>query len=227
MSIKNAFDKVGAAVGITMLSPVFLTVCAVNAVHFKENPFYFVTRQGKDGENFNMLKFRTMREGQDEQGQELPDEQRVSKWGEVLRATSIDEFPQLINILKGDMSFVGPRPLSPAELQTETSKKYAKDILSVKPGLTGPWQTAVIGTTEKSSHEDRLKLDASYALQNAGLWGDIKFMLKTIPAFFKGHDGEYLGDKGEKIVVVDEDEMDQIDKIDQQAPAFKPKSRSI
>lgn len=106
--------------------------------------------------------------------------------------------PQLVNILKGDMSFVGPRPRDPVHVETDRVPEEFKDIFSVRPGLTGPWQVAAIGRETSLPYEERLRMDASYARSNPTLTKDVLLMLKTIPAFLHGHDGELLRKPGPK-----------------------------
>lgn len=192
MDTKRGFDKVTSAVGLALISPVFATVSVVNAIHFGENPFHSVERIGQDGKTFNMLKFRSMRDAKDEDGNDLPDDDRITPWGKFLRATSLDELPQLVNVFKGDMSMVGPRP-RPTHGFDDVPKEDAEKILSVRPGMTGVWQVAVIGS-EKTDSENVLKnkLDAAYVEQQSGLLGDLALMAKTVPAFIRGHNGEYL-----------------------------------
>lgn len=188
MNLKRAFDVSAATVGITLLSPVFAALSLGGLLHFKSNPFHLADRVGKDGRIFKMIKFKSL------DGDETQDEdERITPYGHVLRATSLDELPQLINIFKGEMSFVGPRPRSPVTEGHDAIPETHKDILSVQPGLTGPWQLAAIGRKTALSKEDRLDLDASYVRQNPTVSKDIAMILKTLPAFIRGHDGEYLG----------------------------------
>lgn len=192
MNLKRVFDVSASAIGITLLSPVLAAVSLVSLAHFRSNPLYYADRVGKDGENFKMLKFKTMDEDRDADGALLPDENRSTSYGQFLRATAIDELPQLINIFKGDMSFVGPRPHSPDHLDTNHLTAEHKDILSVRPGLTGPWQVAAIGRESALPAAERLRLDASYARNTPTLTKDLALIVKTIPALFRGHDGESL-----------------------------------
>lgn len=186
MTVKTAFDKVSSVTGLLVASPIIALVSLVNAFHFNnKNPFYPVERVGKDGIPFNMLKFRSMH---DTDG--LSDEQRSTNWGKFLRATAIDELPQLINVAKGDMSLVGPRPRSVVECRH--LKEHEKCLLSVKPGLTGLWQVSVIGKKYGQPREERNALAAQYVKERGGMMRDLAILAKTVPAFFKGHDGEYL-----------------------------------
>ena len=186
MTIKTAFDKIGSAVGLVVLSPVFAAVSAVNVVHFRASPFYREERAGKDGKPFQILKFRSMHEAQDENGNTLPDTERTTRWGKFLRGTGLDEFPQLLNILKGDMSLVGPRPRG---IHEDTPP----EILTVKPGLTGLWQIKAIGKKEKGPTETRNTLDARYVFSRSSLLADMAILVLTVPAFYRGHDGECPG----------------------------------
>ena len=193
MDLKRSFDMSAAAIGITLLSPVFAVVSLANLARFRGNPLYGAERVGKDGKVFRMLKFKTMDDLRDADGTLLPDEERGTAYGKFLRATALDELPQLINIVKGDMSFVGPRPHSPDNLPTRDLTQEHKDILSVRPGLTGPWQVAAIGSAGALPDAERLRLDASYARNNPTLAKDLLLMVKTVPALVRGHNGESLG----------------------------------
>ncbi len=196
MSLKRAFDISASAIGITLLSPILAAVSLANIAHYRSNPLYYADRVGKDGENFKMLKFKSMEENRDADGTLLPDEERGTAYGKFLRATAIDELPQLINIFKGDMSFVGPRPHYPEHMEAVHLTPEHTDILSVRPGLTGPWQVAAIGLDTEMSDEERLRLDASYARNDPTLAKDFLLIVKTIPALFRGHNGESLQKKG-------------------------------
>lgn len=192
MDTKTAFDKVTAAVGLAVLSPVFVTVAAINAAHYRDNPFYMDKRLGKGGEVFNMIKFRSMHDQRDDDGTPLPDSTRITPWGKFLQATAIDELPQLVNILKGDMSLVGPRPRA-ANAREEIIEAGYEDIFSVKPGLTGTWQVAAIGeATRGGKNAVKNELDAQYVRERGGMMRDLALMAKTIPTFVYGHNGKYL-----------------------------------
>lgn len=145
-----------------------------------------------------MLKFRTLKNDHvgnkdNRSAEELAEE---TLYGKFLSCTSLNELPQLINILNGDMSFVGPRPRAPGNQGYEEIPKGYEDILSVRPGLTGPWQVAAIGK-DRLPKQARLDLDLSYIRNTPGLRKDLSLMLKTIPAFLLGHDGESLLGKTE------------------------------
>lgn len=190
MDLKRAFDISASAIGIAFLSPVFAGIATVGALHFRSNPFHLVDRAGKGAEPFRMIKFRSLLDERDASGALLDESRRKTGFGRFLRGTALDELPQLINILKGDMSFVGPRPHLIDATGTELLPLEYSDILRVRPGLTGPWQVAAIGT--KTTPQDRLEAETRYVRSNPSLAKDMKLMIKTIPAFFKGHDGETI-----------------------------------
>ena len=189
---KRFVDIIAGIVGVILLIPITLVVKIIRIIK-KENDgplFYTQLRIGKNGKQFKMYKFRSMCMNADERLKEYLQENeearkeykkykklkcdpRITKVGKVLRATSLDEFPQLINVLKGDMSLVGPRPYLPRE-QKEMGEYYF-GITKVKPGITGPWQ---IRGRSKITFEDRLKMDFEYA-NKGSLKRDIKILFKT------------------------------------------------
>lgn len=189
---KRFVDIIAGIVGVILLIPITLVVEIIRIIK-KENDgplFYTQLRIGKNGKQFKMYKFRSMCMNADERLKEYLQENeearkeykkykklkcdpRITKVGKVLRATSLDEFPQLINVLKGDMSLVGPRPYLPRE-QNEMGEYYF-GITKVKPGITGPWQ---IRGRSKITFEDRLKMDFEYA-NKGSLKRDIKILFKT------------------------------------------------
>ncbi|MCM2343753.1 MAG: sugar transferase [Alphaproteobacteria bacterium] len=187
MNLKRAFDISAAMAGAALLSPLFVALAAGGALHFRGNPFHLTHRVGKDGQSFQMIKFKSMVDGDQD------DDSRTSGYGRFLRSTALDELPQIFNIIKGDMSFVGPRPREQIVSGDDAIPDSHKDILAVRPGLTGPWQVAAIGLKTPMSPNRRLDLDAAYARSQPGLGTDLKLIMKTIPAFIKGHDGEYPG----------------------------------
>lgn len=193
MNLKRAFDIGASATGLAVLSPVFAIVALATAVHFRSNPFHVVARTGKNAVPFGMIKFRSLLDDHNVAGQHLTEDQRKDGFSRFLRGTAIDELPQLVNILKGDMSFVGPRPRLAGSVDPDGSDfvplEYS-DLLSVRPGLTGPWQVAAIGT--KTTVEQRLLLESEYTRSNPTFFKDMTLLIKTVPAFFKGHDGESL-----------------------------------
>ena len=196
--VKRLIDILAGIVGIILLIPISLVVFVMRIIK-RENDgpmFYEQLRIGKDGKQFRMYKFRSMCMNADERLKEYLEENeearkeykkykklkydpRINKVGKVLRATSLDEFPQLLNVFIGNMSLVGPRPYLPRE-QKEMGEYYS-GIIKVKPGITGPWQ---IRGRSKITFEDRLKLDLDYA-RNCTLKNDIKILFKTFAKVLK------------------------------------------
>ena len=194
---KRIIDIIGAIVGIIFLIPITIGVYIANKISKDEGPIFFVQeRIGKDGKIFKMYKYRSMVVGADEKLEKylsenpeaeeeyrvfkkLKDDPRITKVGNFLRKTSLDEFPQFINVLKGDMSLVGPRPYLPRE--QEDMGDYYKYIVTNKPGVTGPWQVA--GRSDVT-FDDRLTMDMQYYI-NANILVDIKFIAKTLEKVVK------------------------------------------
>jgi len=180
--IKRTIDILASVVALMFLSP-FLGCIAILITIRHEYPFLFLqTRPGLGGIPFQIYKFRTMSNARDTLGNLLPDEQRISKLGAFLRSTSLDELPELFNVLKGDMSLVGPRPLLMQYLDHYTPEQARRH--EVKPGITG-W--AQINGRNALTWEEKFKLDVWYAdHQSTGL--DIKIIVKTIEKVLKRSD---------------------------------------
>jgi len=194
---KRIIDIIGALVGCIILLPLTLCIWIANIFAKDNGPvFYIQKRIGKNGKVFTMYKYRSMVINADKKlrrhlldnpeaneeflkYRKLKDDPRVTAVGKFIRKTSLDEFPQFINVLKGDMSLVGPRPYLPREKRA--MKKAYKEIIKVKPGLTGPWQ--VNGRSEIEL-EERLEIDIEY-VKNCSMLSDIKYFLKTIIKLFK------------------------------------------
>ncbi|WP_341518770.1 sugar transferase [Bacillus paramobilis] len=186
--IKRLMDMFGALCGIVLLLPVFIIVIILIKLEDPKGPVFFKQiRIGKDGEEFGMYKFRSMVADAEERLKDLlqhnevtgamfkmKDDPRVTKIGKFIRKTSIDELPQLLNVLKGDMSLVGPRPPLPREVKEYTP--YDKQRLLVTPGCTGLWQV-----TERNSvgFSEMVELDLEY-IRNRNVFYDIKIILKTV-----------------------------------------------
>ena len=183
--LKIAFDIAVSAVCTIGLAVPIAMVAFAKAVYHQENPFYIENRVGKNGKPFRIYKLKSMRTAYDAEGELLPDDERRTFFGSFLKHTALDELPQFINVLKGDMSLVGPRPLSQEEMD-EVPERYKVDIQKVRPGLTGPWQISAIG--RKTSFRERFIRDANYVRQGITFKRDIKYMFGTIPAFILGHD---------------------------------------
>ena len=177
--LKRIIDITASLVGLLLLSPVLFITALI--VHFKlGSPVLFKQeRPGLDGEPFFMYKFRTMTDGRDEQGNLLSDDQRLPKFGQLLRSTSLDELPELLCVLKGDMSLVGPRPLMMKYLPRYTAEQFRRH--EAKPGITG-W--AQVNGRNAVGWEDRFKLDVWY-VDNWTVWLDIKILFKTVMAVFQ------------------------------------------
>ena len=172
--IKRAVDIFASAFGLLLLSPL-IAVLAWQINRKMGSPVLFrQIRPGLNGKPFEMIKFRTMRDALDAQGNPLPDAERMTAFGQFLRASSLDELPELWNVLKGDMSLVGPRPLL-MEYLTLYSPEQARRH-AVRPGVTG-W--AQINGRNALSWEDKFRLDVWY-VDNQSLWLDIRIMLLTI-----------------------------------------------
>ncbi len=194
-SQKRILDIVTALCLMVVFLPIWIIIPVLIFIESGLPIFFTHRRVGKKGQEFNLLKFRSMIKGADDllhkqdkkllkkfkdNDWKLENDPRITPLGKVVRSLTIDEFPQLINVLKGEMSMVGPRAYVKKELNEQTkkyptTKKYVKKILSVKPGITGPWQTS--GRNE-ISFKVRAKMDADYA-DKKSVWGDIKILFKT------------------------------------------------
>ncbi|MBP0612953.1 sugar transferase [Chryseobacterium sp. cx-311] len=177
--IKRNIDFVTALVGLVVLSPVFLIVTLGLAMANSGKPFFFQRRPGKGGRIFSIVKFKTMTDGKDAEGNLLPDADRLTSIGTFVRKTSLDEIPQLINVLKGDMSLIGPRPLLPEYLPLYSSQQARRH--EVKPGITG-W--AQVNGRNAISWEDKFKLDVWY-VDHLSFGLDLKILMMTVQKIFK------------------------------------------
>lgn len=177
---KRLMDFVLSLCALIVLSPIFLVLIIIGAIFMRGNPFFCQLRPGKDEKIFKLIKFRTMDNRKDENGELLPDEVRLNKYGRFLRSTSLDELPELINIVRGDMAIVGPRPLLVQYLPLYSEKQRHRH--DVRPGLTG---YAQINGRNSISWTKRFEFDLEY-VQNINLLGDAKIIFKTfITAFVK------------------------------------------
>ena len=188
---KRAIDIIGAGSGLLLLSPVIVIVACAIKFTSKGPIFFSQKRVGKNGELFDMYKFRSMVVNAEELKEKLAhqnemsgpmfkmkDDPRVTKVGKFIRKTSLDELPQLWNVLKGDMSLVGPRPSLPKEVAQFEKWMYKR--LSVKPGLTCFWQ---VSGRNNIDFEDWMKLDIKY-VDERNIWIDIKLIFKTVLVLF-------------------------------------------
>lgn len=205
--VKRTFDILGSVLGLILLSPVFLAIMLLVKVKEPDGPiFYRHKRLSRNGEEVQVLKFRTMRwkycDGPDRpyksaietfkamgredliteflKVQKVENDPRVSRFGRFLRKSSLDELPQLVNVLRGDMSMVGPRPITPMELEHYGDKSAS--FLALKPGATGLWVTS--GRSD-ISYDDRVKLDIYY-VENWSLLLDVKILIRTVATILGG-----------------------------------------
>jgi sugar transferase EpsL len=172
--MKRAMDFFGALVALLLLSPVVAVLCILVRSKLGSPVFFRQVRPGIEGRPFNMVKFRTMTDERGPDGGLLPDDQRLTALGAWLRSTSLDELPELFNVLKGDMSLVGPRPLLMEYLPRYSDRQARRH--EVRPGITG-W--AQINGRNALSWEEKFELDVWY-VDNRSLCLDIKILLKTV-----------------------------------------------
>lgn len=172
--LKRAFDIAASTSALIVLSPV-LAITAYKVKKELGSPVLFrQTRPGLHGKPFEMIKFRTMKDATDKEGNALPDSERLTEFGKKLRASSLDELPELWNVLKGDMSLVGPRPLLMEYLPLYNAEQAKRH--NVRPGVTG---YAQVNGRNSLSWEDKFKLDTWY-VEHQSLWLDMKILLKTV-----------------------------------------------
>jgi undecaprenyl phosphate N,N'-diacetylbacillosamine 1-phosphate transferase len=176
---KRLFDFVLSLSGFCVFLPVFLLVTVALLWVNRGKPFFFQKRPGKDGRIFLLMKFKTMNDRKDPLGNLLPDEKRLTQIGKIIRKTSLDEIPQLLNVLKGDMSLIGPRPLLVDYLPLYTD--YQNRRHEIKPGITG-W--AQVNGRNAISWEQKFDYDVWY-VDNISFFLDIEIVLMTIQKVFK------------------------------------------
>ena len=177
--IKRTFDIIASLGGLIVFSPIIIVVAILVRVNLGSPILFTQDRVGKNNKIFKMMKFRTMKDGVDKYGNLLPDSERLTNFGKILRSTSLDELPELINILKGDMSLIGPRPLLVEYLPLYSEEqKRRHDVL---PGLTG-W--AQINGRNSISWGEKFKLDVYY-VNNCSIWLDIKIFFLTFSKLFR------------------------------------------
>ncbi|MBL7886958.1 MAG: sugar transferase [Flavobacterium sp.] len=172
--IKPFFDSLSAAIGLVLLSPLFILVTIFLAFANDGKPFFFQLRPGKNGKIFKIVKFKTMNDKKDANGKLLPDAERLTKIGAFVRRTSLDEIPQLINVVKGDMSIIGPRPLLTHYLHLYNDFQNRRH--EVKPGITG-W--AQVNGRNAISWDQKFAYDVWY-VDNISFTLDVKILLRTI-----------------------------------------------
>lgn len=206
---KRLFDLVLSVLALSVLLPLLLILSLIGAAAMKGNPFFTQLRPGKINgktgkeEIFRLIKFRTMSNAKDKNGNLLPDDVRLNKYGKILRSTSLDELPELLNIIKGDMSIVGPRPQLVRDMVFMTAEQRTRH--SVRPGLTG---LAQCSGRNNMTWEKKFEYDLEY-IKNISLFGDIKIIFRTVGKVFARDGineegmatamdlGDYLLEKGE------------------------------
>lgn len=176
---KRIFDFLAAFFGLLLLSPLFIIVTIGLYLANNGKPFFFQARPGKDGKIFKIVKFKTMNDKKDPNGNLLSDADRLTSVGAFVRRTSLDEIPQLINVLKGDMSLIGPRPLLPQYLPLYSPTQARRH--EVRPGITG-W--AQVNGRNAISWEKKFELDVWY-VDHVSLATDLKVFLTTFKKVFK------------------------------------------
>jgi lipopolysaccharide/colanic/teichoic acid biosynthesis glycosyltransferase len=176
---KRIFDINIALLSFTILLPIFIFVTLILLILYRGNPFFIQNRPGKDEKLFKIIKFKTMNDKYDSNGYLLPDEQRLTKIGKIIRKLSLDEIPQLINVIKGDMSLVGPRPLLTEYLSLYND--YQKRRHEVKPGITG-W--AQVNGRNAISWKQKFEYDIWY-VDNVSLRIDLKILFLTLKKVFR------------------------------------------
>ena len=198
--MKRLIDIIISLIALIILSPIFLLVAYKVRRNLGSPIFFYQERPGKNGKLFRMMKFRSMKDANDAQGNPLPDEQRMTPFGQKLRSTSLDEMPQLINVLKGDMSVVGPRPMLKEFVELYSPEQARR--LEVRPGMTG---LAQVSGRNELDYEERFKCDVWY-VDHHNVLIDFKIMFKTVavmvqkeginapghvgPSLFKGNDNQ-------------------------------------
>ena len=200
---KRALDVILSLVALVFLWPLLLILVVLGAIKMQGNPFFTQLRPGKNEKIFKLIKFRTMSNAKDSDGNFLPDEVRLNGYGKFLRSTSLDELPELINILVGDMSIVGPRPQLVRDMVFMTPEQRRRH--SVTPGLTG---LAQVNGRNNITWEQKLAYDLEY-IEKITLWGDICILWQTVAKVLKREDtvregtvsdmdfGDWLLQKGE------------------------------
>ncbi len=177
--IKRILDILVALVGLLILSPIFIVVTIALYFANQGKPFFFQARPGKDERIFKIIKFKTMNDKKDANGNLLPDAERLTPIGAFVRKTSLDEIPQLINVLKGDMSLIGPRPLLPQYLPLYNPEQKRRH--DVRPGITG-W--AQVNGRNAITWKRKFELDIEY-VDNLSLLMDLKVFFTTFKKVFK------------------------------------------
>lgn len=171
---KRFFDVLFSSIGLIIASPLYLIISLLLAYLNKGKIFFYQNRPGKHGYLFKVIKFKTMTDDKDEEGKLKPDEVRLTSFGKFIRSTSLDELPQLVNVLKGDMSFIGPRPLMPRYLSLYSKDQNRRH--EVRPGITG-W--AQVNGRNTITWKKKFELDVWY-VDNLSLLLDVKILFLTV-----------------------------------------------
>ncbi len=185
--IKRFLDLILGLMALILLMPLMLIIYILVRVKLGKPAIFKQERPGKDEKIFTLYKFRTMTDEKDENGNLLPDEQRLTKFGKMLRSTSLDELPELVNIIKGDMSIVGPRPQLVRDMVFMTDKQRKRH--SVRQGLTG---LAQVNGRNNITWEEKINYDLNY-VENISFINDVKIILKTVIKVFKREDTQTDG----------------------------------
>ena len=172
--LKRLLDIIIASIALILLSPLYAFVAYKVKKNLGSPVLFRQVRPGLHGKPFEMIKFRTMKDAVDEQGKPLPDSERLTPFGQMLRSTSLDEMPELWNVIKGDMSIVGPRPLLMEYLPLYSPEQAKRH--NVRPGMTGHAQ---VNGRNAIGWEEKFKLDTWY-VENQSIWLDFKIMFKTV-----------------------------------------------
>ena len=180
--VKRPIDFIVSSIALIFLGPVMVMLMLLGVIKVKGNPFFMQERPGKNEKIFKLIKFRTMTNEKDVNGEFLPDDIRLIPYGRFLRKTSLDELPELINIFKGDMSIIGPRPLLVRYLPYYTEREHKRH--TVRPGLTG---LAQVNGRNSLPWDSRLEMDVQY-VENISFIEDLKIFLKTIGKVVKHED---------------------------------------
>ena len=186
--LKRLLDFVLSFLALSVLSPILLLLCIIGAVAMGGNPFFVQPRPGMKDKNrtekiFKLIKFRTMSNKTDANGNLLPDDVRLNSYGKFLRSTSLDELPELLNILIGDMSIVGPRPQLVRDMTFMTAQQRRRH--DVRPGLTG---LAQVSGRNNITWEQKFQYDLQYIDSGITLWNDAKIILQTVGKVLKRSD---------------------------------------
>lgn len=176
---KRVLDFCLSLCALIVLSPLLIVLTIVGAFAMGGNPFFTQERPGKGEKLFKLIKFRTMNNKRDKNGKLLPDEKRLTAYGKALRASSCDELPELFNILKGDMSIIGPRPLLVKYLSRYNAEQHRRH--EVRPGLTG---LAQVNGRNAITWEDKFRYDLEY-IDNITFSGDVSIILKTVKSVLR------------------------------------------